>query len=247
MQQKNRGPGAARNLGASKAKGEYLCFLDSDDLWFPWTLSAFRRAIEEHGAPAVITSMPVMFVDPAKIVAGGAGEQRMTAWADFYSAPPQWFYPSGSAIKRSEFERVGGFTEGPSEDTDLWLRLGASPGFVRIDTPVGFAYREHPGGISKRPTVQSTGALRLIDEENAGHYPGGNGRRAARMAYISMHTRALSIYCLRQGMFGAAWRMYGRMFLWHVRLVRIKYLCALPILTVGALGRKLFRGEQGAH
>src|ERR1019366_7503629 len=44
LSQPNSGPGAARNVGIREAQGEYIALVDSDDLWFPWTLEIFARA-----------------------------------------------------------------------------------------------------------------------------------------------------------------------------------------------------------
>src|SRR5262249_17512754 len=53
--QQNQGPGSARNCGARHSGGAYLAFLDSDDLWFPWTLEVYRDVIHEYNDPSFVT------------------------------------------------------------------------------------------------------------------------------------------------------------------------------------------------
>ncbi|MFM1876151.1 MAG: hypothetical protein RL266_1888 [Bacteroidota bacterium] len=49
--QENAERSAARNNGIDQSKGQYLCFLDSDDVYLPEHLEKFHKTITEHGCP----------------------------------------------------------------------------------------------------------------------------------------------------------------------------------------------------
>jgi glycosyltransferase involved in cell wall biosynthesis len=51
---KNGGAPRARNHGAVIATGDYLLFLDGDDVLVPWALAAYKRVLQRHNAVLVV-------------------------------------------------------------------------------------------------------------------------------------------------------------------------------------------------
>ena len=78
----NSGPGAARNRGAEKACGEYLAFLDSDDLWFPWTLGTFDAVVTSH-APAFLCASFRQFERPSELAGVHGGPLVAEAFRNY--------------------------------------------------------------------------------------------------------------------------------------------------------------------
>lgn len=56
IQQPNRGPGAARNVGIRNSQGSLLAFLDADDVWLPTYLEDSVKLLERHRSAATVTS-----------------------------------------------------------------------------------------------------------------------------------------------------------------------------------------------
>ena len=120
------GVAAARNFGVSQARGRYIAFLDSDDLWLADKLKKQVRFLEEHDEAQICQTDEIWIrngvrVNPKKI------HQKPSGDIFVRSLDLCLVSPSAVMMTKELFARFGGFDESfpVCEDYDLWLRIGA--------------------------------------------------------------------------------------------------------------------------
>jgi glycosyltransferase involved in cell wall biosynthesis len=144
----NGGPAAARNRGAREALGEWLAFLDADDLWLPWRLEVQCGMAARHPDVPLWCGDTIDLVCalPEKPVSAARELHRLTL-DDFLVTNP--VATSTVMLRRATFLSMGGFDEqfrGP-EDYDLWMRVAAGGQVGRLACPLS-RYRSDPGSLS---------------------------------------------------------------------------------------------------
>jgi glycosyltransferase involved in cell wall biosynthesis len=155
VEQPNQGLSCARNSGASVAAGEYLAFLDDDDLWPADKLEWQVSCLERNARVAMVYGVAKSFQNQFK--ADESTENFVAAdnpTGDCHRAflGRNYLMSIGQTlIRRTAFEKAGGFEPGRlfAEDWDLYIRLSKLGPFI-YEKQLALHYRKHssPGRVS---------------------------------------------------------------------------------------------------
>ena len=244
LHQQHKGPGAGRNLGIVQATGDYILFLDSDDLWFDWSIDTFSQTILQYDYPAFVAGTAVEFTDESELSNIKSSPLETEFFADYYASSNQssWLLGGAVAVKTEVLRQVGGYTSKwiNGEDSDLWLKLGTAQHFVWIKSPCVLAYYQHPDSAVTNRQKTYEGAWHMIEQEQAGLYPGRNVSQQHRREILMRHIRPVSLAYLREGKVIAAWKMYQATFYWNLALNRFVYLGAFWFVFIRTFNIHLF-------
>jgi glycosyltransferase involved in cell wall biosynthesis len=168
LRQPNAGAYAARNLGLRHARGEFVAFIDSDDVWLPHRLSAQVPLMKRP-------EVGLVFGDAIHVTPHGGTERTC-----FRVSPPHrgrvaprfaWanFVPTICVlVRRGILDEAGGFPETNAISVDylMWFRIALRHELDYVDAPVA-EYLVHAGGISADLGRSLEARIRLFSDELA--------------------------------------------------------------------------------
>jgi len=144
------GPAGPRNVGVEVARGDYVAFLDADDIWHPKKLEIQVAILDSNEADFVCSKMKD-FTSEEDVEFPDIGEFGLES-VSFRQQSLRARIPTSSVVVRRELLKANPFRELASykavEDYDCWLRiLQRTPECIKISTPLLF-YRRIEGQIS---------------------------------------------------------------------------------------------------
>jgi GT2 family glycosyltransferase len=207
-----RNPAASRNAGAAEAGGDYLGFLDSDDLMLSGktsclvdALAADPRAGLVHGTTEVIDERGEPL--PEQTAAQAAAFAEAGRLGTSYGALAGFcaMFTSATLIRKHAFDSVGGYDDSLEayEDWDLYLRLSLRWRLAYVRCPAA-KYRVWSGNVGWRRTAEWTirvaekhlGSLPELPAADLERARYGFLRRLASSHHVLVHQAAARRFAL---------------------------------------------------
>jgi glycosyltransferase involved in cell wall biosynthesis len=168
--QKKRGVSAARNLGFQHSKGDYIAFLDADDVWLPENLELKLNKIKQ-GDFGMVHSNGMVISEEGKFmdqILGGCEGNLLDGLLSWEKT--QIPGPSSILIARSEMNVVGLFDEklSTSADKDFFIRVAAHFPIGHVDQ-VTWQYRLHKENMHKNIALMQHDTLILYNKAKLAH------------------------------------------------------------------------------
>lgn len=162
LQKMNGGPAEARNHGLKKATGQFIAFLDADDIWLPEKIESDLDFFAKNSTTDLLCSGCIRFDEK--------GNESLKSYA--HSEPTQLSYEllweknsittSTVVCKKTCFKEAGYFDESlqiqGGEDYDLWLRIANFCNITHLNSH-NTLYRVRTSGHNRSNIVRTFEAL----------------------------------------------------------------------------------------
>lgn len=172
--QENAGCGAARNTSILASKGEYVAFLDSDDLWLPDKLRLQVEFMDSNPQFGMVFSDFCMFREDQITVCSFFQEKKFVDSGDIFGNLIRecFIRPSTILVRREVFQKVGLHDTSllVSADYDLWLRIAKRYPIAAMSMCL-VKYRVHDANLSKAEAIMYSDIIKILKKHYAVGYP----------------------------------------------------------------------------
>jgi glycosyltransferase involved in cell wall biosynthesis len=157
IRKENGGQASAKNRGIIESKGEFIAFLDADDIWFSNKLELQLQLFGKNPHTGVVYSRRI-YIDPSgkPLRTNQPKLHRGSILNKLYVTNFVCF--SSSIVRRVCFQRLGLFDEKLrfSEDYDFWIRVASSYRFEFVDLPLIYYRTGHSSTSADKDKVYDT-------------------------------------------------------------------------------------------
>lgn len=229
----NVGAARARNFGGETATGDYLVFLDGDDLLLPWALETYARILSRERVPVIISTLLWFDGQPPKMRAEEFPAEIKFVSYETVLRKDRPHRPSASTIvvQRQGFLDVHGWTNDmfPMEDFDILIKVSSLGRAVQILSPPTTSYRVHDNN-SIHNVIPFLRELRvMIGKVNRGEYRGARLYPLHSRAFIGGPALYWSRRALQQGFYAPALQLLAS----GVKMVLAALFCRCAVLLKG--------------